>query len=65
MQRCQRARQSGWVDGLPAGEDLERGQRPGEPAGAPGHAAAPSEQEQAGDAGQRQQPGQQELVRLR
>ena len=56
MQRCQRAGHSGRVDGLPPGEDLECCERPGEPAASPG-AGSGEQQERAGDAGERQQPG--------
>jgi hypothetical protein len=64
MQRRQRTRQCGWVDGLSTRQDAERDERPGEPPAGAGACQA-GEQEQAGDAGQRQHAGQQELLGLR
>ena len=65
VQRHERTSDDGRVDSLPAGTDLDRRQRAGEPAASPCAQHDQGEQRRAGDAGQQREPGKEELVCLR
>jgi hypothetical protein len=64
VQRCERPLQSGRIESLPTGTNLDGAQRAGEPAASPS-AEQRQEQQRAGHAGQQQRSGEEEQVRLR